>query len=147
MDWNEQIVTDELYLRSNPRITMTVAYNYNEDHVIRGTSAARYLENVAPPGNDPKQSTAPPPYAVASKFTAMACIWVSGIALRHTSPGEISKVEAISRAAKARFATLSGTVLGREVVPLVCTTMAVLDSDLRGASAGRGGPKTWKRPA
>ena len=72
-------------------------------------------------------------------------MWNSGITFKHLSPGRSRRVAAMLRADAARFAWLSGTILGREVVPEVCRMSAVAPAEracapVSGASTRRTAP-------
>ena len=51
-------------------------------------------------------------------------MWNSGMTLRQRSAGVSASVVRICRAEAARLRCSSGTILGREVVPEVCSTSA-----------------------
>ena len=67
-------------------------------------------------------------------------MWKSGITFRQRSAAASCKVAAMLAADAARFAWLSGTILGREVVPEVCRIKAVAVMGRGAASASRTPP-------
>ena len=57
-------------------------------------------------------------------------MWNSGMMFRPRSAGVNCSVVRMLRAEAARLPTLSGTILGREVVPEVCSTMPMSPASL-----------------
>src|SRR5439155_999148 len=64
--------------------------------------------------------TCPPADSDDSTPATSPWMWKSGMICRPTSAGERESVAAMCRAEAVRFACVSGTSLGRAVVPLVC---------------------------
>src|SRR6185437_4893149 len=74
------------------------------------------------PGEHDTDAPAPSELKVAA---ISPWIWNSGMMLRQRSAGVSESVAPMCRADAARFAVASGTILGRAVVPDVCSTSAI----------------------
>src|SRR6185295_15280571 len=73
-------------------------------------------------------NTVPPADSGANNPAISPWMWKSGMMLRFTSEAVSAKVFAMLPAETVRFAWLKGTILGREVVPDVCSTNAASPS-------------------
>mmetsp|Transcript_41238 Transcript_41238/g.92858 ORF Transcript_41238/g.92858 Transcript_41238/m.92858 type:complete len:203 (+) Transcript_41238:1593-2201(+) len=93
-----------------------------------GPSSASHRNTLSSPpaaGKPGEASTAAPATRLASRFTARPWMWWSGSRLRQQSvDGSSPSVDAMHCAPTHRFSCVSGTILGLEVVPLVCSTSA-----------------------
>ena len=69
-------------------------------------------------------TTVPPVCSVDSVEATSPCTWKSGMTHSETSSGVRSYVAATLRSDVVRLRCVSGTRLGRDVVPLVCSTSA-----------------------
>ena len=88
----------------------------------------------------PGQATAPPAASGASSPATMPWMWKRGIVTRPQSSGARARERATDAAETARFACVRGTVLGRAVVPEVCSTRAVASG--AGGATGAGATGT-----
>ena len=70
------------------------------------------------------QITVPPASSEASTPAISPWMWKSGMMLRQRSPGPSESQPEMLRAEAQRFAPVSGTILGRDVVPEVWSTSA-----------------------
>src|SRR5689334_4528416 len=66
-------------------------------------------------------------------------IWNSGMITRQRSAGVSARQVEMLRAEASRFFCASGTILGREVVPEVCSTRAPSSAALKSGLAGATG--------
>jgi hypothetical protein len=76
--------------------------------------------------SNPGAQQTPAPAAIEASMAAMSpWMWKSGMTLRQRSPGSSASVRAMLRAEVRRFVWVSGTILGRPVVPEVWSTRAM----------------------
>ena len=85
------------------------------------------------------QITAAPASSDASTPAISPWMWKSGMMLRQRSPGSSESQPEMLRADAQRFAPVSGTILGRDVVPEVWSTSA--------ASSASTSPPSFAAPA